>query len=214
MAGMNFCPVCGLSVSNQPYSFFPSSPPSPQSSFYTPYPIIGGILILIASVVILIDSIVSFIDLVWYPNREFFTEPISIILYSVIKVWGFALGMGGGYFALRRRKYTFALLGAIFVLTSGVLGFYPFYGFGFFILPPAFIGLIFIWISKKEFDVVYTPISMSVLPPKSDAKEVPESVQVKPTIGTLLRELNDLQTEGLITIEEYNVKKEELLSKL
>jgi len=104
----------------------------------TALPVIGGALNIVCGVFGLIGGIVLLI--ISYLGEELGVDPIGIafmvVFGIVLPIFG-AIAIYGGICAVRREKFGWAIVGAIFALLS------------FFIL--GIIGLILIIVAKDEF---------------------------------------------------------------
>ncbi len=135
--GKKYCPDCGNSLI--------------QHGKKTGKPIAGGILIIIAAVFCLVASIFVLLTKLYSPYDDNFQWWVLIIV--IFAIWGFAIGLTGGIFSLKRRHFPIAIIGASFVLVGGWLDFFGTIIFGIVIVILGIIATILIAVSKNEFTV-------------------------------------------------------------
>jgi RNA polymerase subunit RPABC4/transcription elongation factor Spt4 len=126
--GKNYCPNCGNSLT--------------QKTKKTGKPIVGGILLIIASCFSLIAGIY-----ILFTSFDIWLKLIIVIF----DIWGFAIGLTGGILTLKRIHYPIAIIGTAFVLVAAclsIIGAFPVF------ITNLILGIliaVFITSSKKEF---------------------------------------------------------------
>lgn len=129
----------------------------------THFPIVAGILTIIASCVSCVFGIVGIGNVVGLAGGKYFDSWFLVwLLIGVFGFFGFVVGLSSGVFSLRRKRFMFALSGMSFLFVPGILStinFSAYRGGGMLAL---FLGLpmvislifsiIFIAISKGEFN--------------------------------------------------------------
>jgi hypothetical protein len=184
-----------------------------QSSLFTWKPIVSGILILIGAIWCFIPGLVIvFIwEGYWYSLNGWGIVLLAIIIFEC---WCFSIGLVGSILMFKRKKFVHSIWGAVFVLVGGCLAFYPFIVFGVIILPLSIIGIVFLSLSKNEFDIIHDPIPRPKVPIPSPASPLSKSTTPYSINVQQLRDLKGLKDDGIITEKEYEEKRRILLSKL
>ena len=168
---VNFCPKCGKGIEKD-QKFCPDCgqvltlPSSPQQTPVAPFhyqkntnkPVAGGILLIIAAVFCLIASVFVIIFKSYsysydysYPYSSYSYFNWWIIIVVIFEIWGFAIGLAGGIFSLKRNHFPIAIIGASFVLVAGCFDFIGTFILGIIILILGILSTIFIALSKNEF---------------------------------------------------------------
>jgi len=132
------------------------------------YPGAAGVLILITASLAFLIGVFS---LASYVSALAYSRPYSGSVYSynlvyvgegVFNIVAFLFGLIGSICAIKRKKFTIALLGATFILAATLVSLLPFVNVAYFLafntllyVAPMFImsiiSLVFIGVSKKEF---------------------------------------------------------------
>ena len=141
-AGKNFCPNCGNTIT--------------ENQQKTGNPIVGGILLIIAAVFCLVASIFALFLRSYTYNYDYYGGGFSyfnwwILIVVIFEIWGFAIGLAGGIFSLKRNHFSIAIIGASFVLVAGCFDFIGTFILGIIILILGILSTIFIALSKNEF---------------------------------------------------------------
>jgi hypothetical protein len=123
--GKNFCPNCENSLI--------------QQGKKTRFPFIGGILLIITSSF----SLVSCIILMFIVTTDF------RFVFLIFGIWGFAIGLTGGIYSIKRKRFFITIVGCSFVLvyTYLIISF----AFGKVLFIVGILSTIFILIAEKEF---------------------------------------------------------------
>ncbi|MDQ1372402.1 MAG: Zinc-ribbon protein [Candidatus Thermoplasmatota archaeon] len=127
----NVCQYCGKDYRVQP------APVKKQ----TVMPLIGGILVIIAA----LTEIYSGLVVAFWGDTMNSLMPVDLGFDTLTLICGLVfiilalIALIGGIFAIQRKKWSLAIVGAVFSLLGG-----------YFILP--LVGLILIAVSKSEFD--------------------------------------------------------------
>lgn len=123
--GKNYCPNCENSLIRQGKK--------------TKFPFIGGILLIITSCFSLVSCIILMF-IVTFGAR---------FVFLIFGIWGFAIGLTGGFYSLKRKRFFITIVGCSFVLVYTFLIVSFAFGKVLFIL--SILSTIFILIAEKEF---------------------------------------------------------------
>jgi hypothetical protein len=160
-------------------------------------PLIAGFLILLSSIYILYAAFLYFRDALILNHLS-----ISIIylVTGFFKVIGFVVGIQGSILIFKRIKFKSAYFYSILLFIFHFLPILRFLDFIEHFSMLTIFGIIFLWMSKDLFDI-----------PKH---HIEDKYNSKPTEFNKLRELKKLKDDGVITNDEFEAKKNELLETL
>lgn len=153
-ADAKFCLYCGASIKE-------ISVEKAKSGLVTA----GGILVILAACICAIQAFISYIatviGFVYYPGTimDFYLEIYYVVAF--FGLIGFGLGLTAAIQSLRRKSFTLAIFGIVFLMFAGFLDFLiiiiPYGGFefgiafGMPIIAFSLLGLIFVATRKVEF---------------------------------------------------------------
>jgi len=145
--GKNFCPNCGNRLmrsekeTDKPF----------VNGKRTGFPMAGGILLIIAAVFCFLTGFLLPLTAAYY-------SWIGSLIILIFGIWGFAIGLAGGIYSLKRNHFSIAIIGSAFVLVYACVNIgvslfsHVIYAlFGILILILSILSIIFIAVSKNEF---------------------------------------------------------------
>jgi len=148
--GSKVCPECGYRIRPEevPEVERPPLTPratAPSSGFSRPG--LGGALIILSGLLALLTGIYTAVEpgyiMEMFSDLDLPIEEGVVVASGILTMIFGIIAMSGGYFAIRRRHWGLAIVGAILgMLASGVLG------LGFIL---GLIGLILVAISRRDF---------------------------------------------------------------
>lgn len=231
-AGAAVCPRCNRGTGPAPVpAVAPPPPPYGPPAYYPPmYPhpfmfgksmaagffiIFASIFCLIFAIYVLFDWIIYYIE---YPE-DYYYDGGGLYMWIIIFIWSiiaFGVGLITAVLCFKRTRYKIAIFGSIIVLISAFFMFFDYFtGFGMLTLIFALPGMIFLMLAKRDFDIQagavppYFPPPMMPMPMPPPAAAPP----VRTTADKLI-DLKKLKDESIISAEEYEAKRQELLKLL
>jgi len=165
-----FCPRCGKAIHDDaavfcPYcsaSLIPVSPPVVAVK-RSGFPITSGILTIIAACITIIIGIIGILVFAVDFNNYYYYGPLyQWVIIGIFGILGFAFGLTGGIYSLKRKHFAISVVGTSFVLLSGFVTMISLgtdqYGdwgvglvFGLPVILLSILGIIFLGVSRGEF---------------------------------------------------------------
>jgi hypothetical protein len=241
MGGWNmFCQSCGIELTsgaavcpkcNQKVQPLPAyGPPAPYPYMYH-YPFqfwksnLAGFFFLMASVFCLLSAIYVYVDwityYIYYPEDYYYDYDVSgIYIWIVIfclGILGFGFGLVSSIMCFKRTRFYIPVLGSTIIIIASFFMFFDYYSpFGFLTLMMGLPGGTLLILGKSDFDMPadksqpYYPPPPIPYPPYPP---YPQPLSPKPSPAVKLMELQKLKEKEIITQEEFDSKKKELLDK-
>jgi predicted nucleic acid-binding Zn ribbon protein len=168
------CPNCGKEVPPEEHFFCPfcgKSLLTKSSKRYGKFPLVSGILTIIASVLVLVAGLSTILEaLNTYGGFGYgFIDYTNVFFWAsgILYVIAFAIGLTSSIFQIRKRQISIAILGIVLLLVSAAMlvgqsyfviqladrsyvnGSYLFFAIPLFVLLTS--SLILVGVSRKEF---------------------------------------------------------------
>jgi hypothetical protein len=218
--GTAACPKCNFRV--QPIPAY--APPAPYPYVYPPpflfwKSALAGFFILFAAIFCLLSTIFIFFDWIFYyidyPEDFYYSEIVILFIIFIFSMMGFLLGIISAIMCFKRTRFYIPVLGTTILLVTSIFMFFDYFaGFGFLILMMSVPGFIFLFLGKAEFDMpAGQPQPFYPTPPPVHYPPYPPPAVPKPSPTVKLMELQKLKEKEIITQEEFDTKKKELLDK-
>jgi hypothetical protein len=231
-AGAAICPKCNLNIAPPP----PPPPAYGPPAYYPPmYPppfmfgksVAAGIFIMLASMICFLFAIFVFFDVILYyleyPDDYYYDSDIYYYIFVfILSIFAFCFGLITSILCFKRVRYKIALVGSLILLITPFFMFVDYiFIFGMFTLISAVPGFAFMVIAKRDFDIqagVIPPYYLppTVPPPMPPPMPAPAPVQAppQPSVADKMIDLRKMKDAGLISPEEYEAKRQELLKAL
>jgi len=98
---------------------------------------------------------------------------IFFIVIGIFCILGFSFGLTAGILALKRKNYIFTLVGSVFVVVGGALDLFGTFTIGILSLILGILGLIFIAISRNDFDIMSNQMLITYQPQSNYTTQSP-----------------------------------------
>ena len=208
------CPKCKQPVEPQavppPPMFYPPMYPMPFMMWRSAA---AAIMLLIASMLCLIAAFSTYdYYILWYDEYDYGSIEFWIGVMT-LQVWAFGMGLISAVLTLKRSRYLLAGSGYIVVVIAGAVSFVDF-GPGFVIILPAIPALILFLFAKRDFDMPAGPLPPFPMPPPMPGAAPGTMPPTVPSPYDKMRELKKLKDDGIISEDEYEAKRKQMLDKL
>lgn len=179
--GMNFCPTCGRPI---PPGVRDAKGPGhgAQGEPWFPKKLLSsGILLLNASIWCLINGLL--LILIWTSSKSTFCifGEVGSYIFIGFPFLAFAVSFPGALLIFSRKRYDFVRIGAILIVLTGIMAFFPTIVMGILILPMAVLGAIYLMHSKEWFIPYERSPDLKSLPPVKSELVVTEAEKPKKT---------------------------------
>jgi len=158
------CPHCGNEIRDEKAIYCPycSKPVREITRKKTGFPIVAGILTIIAACIFVPIGALFMGAYVWY-SIQGYPEGIEAVITGLFSILGFAFGLASGILSIKRRYFAVSIAGLSIVIFGGFVIIFGVAArryrqavtdaltFGVPIIILAILSLIFVAVSKQEF---------------------------------------------------------------